>query len=1060
MPETPEKDPVVSQSLAGFFLVSALLLVASLGWALYDEFFGLRPWKSYQRSFAERYSRFLEKKIPRQAAAEKEIRASAEFQALDHKLKEVEDSVGPKLQEIDRQAASTEKRLSKVTGEYTTLRAYVGSVIYRIEHTSSPDHKKSIENGLDKYKKGPFELELPTLDGGTKLQEVSWTFQELEEEFNRLRELKARLLAEKAAALQPVTESRKKRDTYLQERLGSLTADQLKGLLAKAQSSRLEIKQLNNSDAGIVDRCESCHLGIRDAVVLTRKDMGGEKDGGSAAFTSHPEMELLRIHNPETFGCTPCHNGNGMQVQSVKAAHGQYKHWLWPLYSRETSEAGCQQCHARDMVMNHAPVLSLGKELFQWRGCVGCHRFEGFDPEPEELLAVQQQRQQLEGQRRSTLLEIERSTEEFNNPATADERARELRALIVRLPVEISDIDAEIEQLDYRAKNLLRDMKKVGPDLKEARVKLRPEWIPEWIKDPHAFRPTTRMPQFRLERDEVKAIAGFIWQEAIDAKLPAQPRGDPVRGKESFESRGCMGCHAVGEGSNAVGGTFGANLTRVGEKVNYDYLVRWIHNPRERTRPYCPYEKRDLTEADYKKKGLPYVFDLDHDLCPNDGHPLQVEQMTVMPNLRLSWQESRDIASYLMTLKSEDAAYDPAPFLNNPKLKDEGKRLVRQYGCAGCHEIAGLEEEGRIGTELTKEGSKPIDQIDFGLFKTEAKRHGWFNHKGFFERKLEKPDLFDQGLVRKPEERLRMPNLHLKPEEKVALTTFLLGSVDSQVPPRYFYLPEDHRRDIQEGWWLVKKYNCQGCHQFDLGQPSVMMTLARFQTPEGKEQLPPRLLSEGARVNPEWLARFLANPAMSERDTDRNGIRPYLKARMPTFYLSPLEIRKLVRFFQALNSQPIPYIPPKLERLTNQEMTLARALFTSRAAPCLKCHATGDPSHDRFATAPNFLLAPERLKPGWTRRWILDPAMIDPGTAMPSGLFKREGPRWVFSGPTPATFRGYARDHAELLVRYMFEITAEEQRRLIGMSRTGGSVASDAGREALPRPRTALSEIR
>ena len=37
------------------------------------------------------------------------------------------------------------------------------------------------------------------------------------------------------------------------------------------------------------------------------------------------------------------------------------------------------------------------------------------------------------------------------------------------------------------------------------------------------------------------------------------------------------------------GGTFAANLTRIGEKANYDYLVRWVHNARQRTRPYCMY---------------------------------------------------------------------------------------------------------------------------------------------------------------------------------------------------------------------------------------------------------------------------------------------------------------------------------------------------------------------------------------------------------------------------------------------------------------------------------------
>ena len=33
---------------------------------------------------------------------------------------------------------------------------------------------------------------------------------------------------------------------------------------------------------------------------------------------------------------------------------------------------------------------------------------------------------------------------------------------------------------------------------------------------------------------------------------------------------------------------------------------------------------------------------------------------------------------------------------------------------------------------------------------------------------------------------------------------------------------------------------------------------------------------------------------------------------------------------------------------------MARQLFSSEGAPCLKCHATGDPKHDAQATAPNF----------------------------------------------------------------------------------------------------------
>jgi len=37
----------------------------------------------------------------------------------------------------------------------------------------------------------------------------------------------------------------------------------------------------------------------------------------------------------------------------------------------------------------------------------------------------------------------------------------------------------------------------------------------------------------------------------------------------------------------------------------------------------------------------------------------------------------------------------------------------------------------------------------------------------------------------------------------------------------------------------------------------------------------------------------------------------------------------------------------------------------------------------------------------------------------------------VFAGPTPASFKDYKGDHVELLVRYMFQLTAEEQRQLL-----------------------------
>ena len=1049
MPETPEKDPVVSQSLARIYLVSAILLMAVFGWSLYDESFGLRPWKEYQRLFSQRYRAFLSGEIEKQKTAEKAVLNSAEYQVIAQQLKDTEASTRPKLEEVQRQVALVDQQIQAVMDVSTDARARATAEIYDIEHTSSPGRKQSLGRELDQFKQGPFVVRMPNPDG-KGIDKKSYNYDQLQEEFARLQSVKGDLVTQQASLVRPVSELRNKLSGYFKNHLVGLTSDQMQGLLTKTADSKVEIRQINNPDAGIVDRCESCHLGTREPVTLTRASMGGTKDSMSAAFTSHPDPELLRIHDPEKFGCTPCHNGNGMQLDSVEKAHGEYEHWLWPLYPKGKYEAGCQQCHAADMLVDHAPVLSAGKELFQWRGCVGCHRFQGYDTEPEDLTATENQIEQLESERADDLRKIQRVTQQ-GDQAADNETARKFYTQADALRVSISKIDLQIDQLNVRSKDLMMDRKKVGPDLKEVRVKTRPEWIPVWLTNPHAWRPTTKMPRFRLDEGDVQEISAYLWQTAIEAALPHQQPGDPAKGKESFETRGCVACHSVGEGSQRVGGWFAANLTRVGEKDNYDYLVRWIHNPRERTRPYCPYEKRDLTEEDYKKHNLPFVFDQDHSKCPNDGHEMEVEQMTVMPNLRLSWEESRDIASYLMTLKQKDpSSYPAALFMTDARLKEKGRETILHYGCAGCHEIAGLEDEGRIGTELTSEGSKPLEQIDFALYIRKAEEKGWHTHGGFFEHKLAKPEMFDTGMIKSEPEQLRMPNFfepvsskeindapELSPDANqqiAALAAFLMGSVSSQYPQRYFYLPGEHRKDIQDGWWIIKKYNCMGCHQFVVGQDSVLMTMPRYQMAEWKDQLPPKLLTEGSRVNPDWLAKFLANPARSNTDTDRNGVRPYLKARMPTFYFSPIELRKLVRFFQALGAQPMPYVPLKLDPLTPKELDMARALFTSQGAPCLKCHATGDASHDRYATAPNFLLAPERLKPDWTRHWILDPAMISPGTAMPSGLFKRDGTRNVFAGPVPPIFTGYEGDHADLLVRYMFEITPEEQRRLVGMS--------------------------
>jgi cytochrome c551/c552 len=1038
--ERPKDDPITSSSYSLSLLVWSFILMLTLAWALYDETYGMRPWRAYHGDFVSAYGSFLDQEIPRQREAEQAIRQSAEYQQIEAQLAAAEAVAGPRRAEIDEQMRRVDRRLGVLTRTFQEARGEVTALVYELE-IATERSRPARQRDLERARAREWTVDLPAEDSD-QLERVQMNYDQLEAEFTRLREVRSGLILARAEVDRPVAELRARRNTYFAETMVGLDAPTLERIRNEIRRMDARIRQIHVEDAGLVDRCQSCHLGMDPAIVPPGVTLTTENVGASV-FASHPNPELLRIHDPERFGCSPCHGGNGRATSSVVKGHGRHKYWLWPLYFPENFEAGCQMCHAADAVIEHAPVLNRGKELFRERGCVGCHRFDGFDNEGERLLNTRQEIRRLQQQRRELEIEVPRLVERGDR-APDDATARRLYAEADNVGVRISNLDARVEQLELLTRDLFRERKEIGPNLKEVRMKLRKEWIPYWLANTHQFRPTTKMPQFRLDPDEIEAISAFIWQSGVAGPAPPrQPPGNAARGQVLLETRGCLGCHSVGEGEQSLGGDFAANLSRVGEKASYDYLVRWVNNPRHRTRPYCPNERRDLGPEDYARHGLPFVFDLEHSTCPECGHQLQVQQATVMPSLRLTMEESRDVASYLMTLRRSGAEYPAAPYMDDAELFNRGQFLVTNYGCAGCHEIAGLEEEGRIGTELTTQGSKPIERLDFALLTHLAKRGilpdgspsprgKWYDHKGFFEQKLADPAVFEQGKERlNPLERLKMPRPNLVPADVDALTTFLLGSVEPQVPRHLLYRPEDRRADIQEGWWVISKYNCMGCHQIQVGRPSDLERMPQYQG-ANRDKLPPPLIGAGARLNPDWLAHFLEDPALSRTQPNRNGVRAYLDVRMPTFSFSENEIRKLVRFFEALSSQAQPFLPPKIEPLTPAERQVARELFTHPAAPCLRCHATGDPGHDRTATAPNFLLARERLRPAWTARWMVDPAQMIPGTAMPTGLFRRENGRWVFAGPLPPAAREYTRDHADLLVRYMLLLTPEEQRLLIG----------------------------
>ncbi len=337
----PQRDPIVSRSTSLIIFVCVLLLMLSSGWALYDEGFGQRPWKPMQREFVKRYTAYL-KSIRRNAGqSENEIKQTPEYQQLNEEATASLDKVKSDVTDIDKRVANIQAKLDAVTDPFQNQRGRIVVITFKLETSRKGSlWERYYRNALDAKKKEQVNVELPA-DNGGKPSRQKMDYAQLENTFNDLREEKAKALGQKAELLKEPTEFAKKRDDYLKNHVSLLPRKNIEDLIRKNQEAfdyTILGHQINNNQYDVVDRCEVCHLGTREPLVIKANDMSpagpGKKqlDDLAHAFVSHPRRELLQIHNPEKFGCASCHGGNGRATTSVEKAHGLNPFWLHPMF--------------------------------------------------------------------------------------------------------------------------------------------------------------------------------------------------------------------------------------------------------------------------------------------------------------------------------------------------------------------------------------------------------------------------------------------------------------------------------------------------------------------------------------------------------------------------------------------------------------------------------------------------------------------------------------------------------------------------------------------------------
>ena len=366
-----EKDPVVHSSLSKPLFISSALLVLSMIWGLYDEAYGIRPWKGYQARFVKLYSRYLKAAAGGEADVERQIKTSPDYKRLDADMQAAEKAAMPGASAIDKKInQELVPKILALNDPFQEVRSHIGSLTYEIEVSHSDSSKNSLRKQIEELRAEKHDVALPG-----EPQKRTMDFQAMSDQLQAWKDEKAKLLQERVDLMKQATALRTKRDQYLSDRIAEASTSTIAAVQNSLEKFDIRIRQIHVKDVDLVDRCESCHLGTREPVTITKASIGGEE-----VFTSHPNKELLKIHDPEKYGCTPCHGGNGAALSSVEKAHGYNKFWLWPLHHKENIEAGCQQCHAKEIVTEMSDTLNQGREIFRLRGCMALSPLRGVRP--------------------------------------------------------------------------------------------------------------------------------------------------------------------------------------------------------------------------------------------------------------------------------------------------------------------------------------------------------------------------------------------------------------------------------------------------------------------------------------------------------------------------------------------------------------------------------------------------------------------------------------------------------------------------------------------------------
>jgi len=835
------------KSYGSVFLVGIALLVALSLWAFLDDNITRRPWKGLQ-------ARFYRLDYARAKAAydeeNKKLREDANYQELSKKLAAAQASLNrgelaQRLAALEEEADQAEIRFREIDQEVKFIKSELEEAWYEFDHAKQQQRNvKPYQDHIAGLEKEKARLE-PRFEAARakraelkeEIKKISSSTKELESELGKLtaeRDKWQRVMDNVTLSLGPFS-------FYKIPKIEQVVMDELDRNRFDQPVSR-------------VDRCQTCHLAINRA---------GFEDQPNP-FKTHPRREVLladNAHPPEKLGCTPCHEGQGVAVNSTEQAHGEVHLWEFPLLRGEKAQSSCPSCHLDVQRLEDAPELAQGQRIFEQVGCTGCHLVKGYESIPKIGPSLVKISAKLDPSWMVRWIENPHKFRPRSRMPNFDLKEKESVAIAAYL-WSLSKEDGEKWLQEHplpagiapgdpndiaKGKKLVETVgckgchgfaegefttavgknKDLVPNLKDIAAKTGSQWIYHWIKNPRGYAPDTNMPSLRLSDGEARAMTSYLSTLGIkeaplsDIEKRFADENNLKLGESLVRKYGCYGCHEI-KGFERES-RIGVELTTFGSKTLDELFFG--------NRTDIPQTWYDWT---FNKMKTPRIYATE-----------RIEQL--MPQFGLADEDIKALRILLASFRERKVG-ERYQAEKGQRIMNvvEGRRVMQQYNCVGCHEIEKrggsirkyYENPESAPPPLNGEGEKVQSNWLFGFLKAPVSIRPWLE--------------------------IRMPTFGFSDQHTTQLVNYFNGLSRIENPYVYFDDKKVPPENLEAARILAGEeyFNCFSCH------------IRGAKTPSGpKEGWAPDLTLARQRLNPQWIPKWVQDPQKIQPGT-----------KMPSFY--------------------------------------------------------------------------------------------------------------------------------------------------------------------------------